>query len=157
MQSSIPEILFGNGSWDAGALWVRFEPETNNEWIGIFTGGVTGFKNQKILFPNPQTILVLFNGAIYILDQQGRELFELEMNDAWTDLLFLKERGLFCAVSDFEITFFDLEIELARIRIPFTSEMVVTSYDAELLHGKYSDGLDWRPFRIDLATLKLLL
>ena len=149
--------------------WIRFDDEQGDEWVGVFGGGGLGVGTSVAPFGDDggRTVLVLSNGAGYIVDVPRRAL--VREPDWWfaTTAMALPGRAFVAVANDTEAWFahrdHDRRIwrgERAWYRPdgdpPFhrlaLDGIQFDEVEGETLRGKVWEGDGWYGLSVDLNT-----
>jgi hypothetical protein len=84
LSGSVPERWYdAHGS----CIWVRFAPEGQPEWAGVFGRGLNGGYIQAVPFADRRTAMVIAGGQGYIIDAHTGELLHKTDHDLFCDAI----------------------------------------------------------------------
>jgi hypothetical protein len=145
------------GVTDTNPLWIKFNSNDSESWIGSFASGDIGLVNEKIVeIEKTQKIGILINGAFYIIDRDSKDLILHPENGFFTDFEIIPEQNLIFLATDWGIYIFKDNKQIKEIRPDFIDGVRFTNRINDLLIGEiYEPGDEWIKFELDISTLKL--
>jgi len=144
------------GATNSNPLWIKFNLNGIDCWIGSFAGGDLGIVNQKIFETDKIAKTgILTNGAFYLIDKDSKDLIFHPENGVFVDFQIIHDKNfIFLATNGWIFIIQDNKC-IKELCPEFIDGIRFSKMIDNLLLGEiYEPGLEWTDFEIDLQTLK---
>ena len=145
------------GVTDTNPLWIKFNPNDSESWIGSFASGDIGLVNEKIVeIEKTSEIGILINGAFYLIDKESKGLILHPEFGFFNDFEIIPKQNLIFLATFWGIYIFKDNKQIKEIRPGFIDGVRFTNRINDSLMGEiYEPGDKWIKFELDIPTLKL--